>query len=127
MHAKKVLVVDDSKEDLALLRDYLQKRKLRVYTAMNGQEGLDVARKVRPDLVLLDLILPDIDGFDVCEELKGDKTLADTKVIIISVKGDVEKVGKVLRIEADDYVVKTLVGEIPDDLTEKIKQHLGLE
>jgi DNA-binding response OmpR family regulator len=122
---KKILIVDDSKEDLMLLKEYLEKEKHKVYTAGSGQEGLDIARKIKPDLVLLDLILPDIDGFDVCEELKKDKGLPDTKVIIISVKGDVEKVGKVLRIEADDYVVKTLVGEIPDDLTEKIKRHLA--
>ena len=126
MH-KSILIIDDSKDDCDLLKEHLAKLGLKVYTSMSGQEGLEKTRKLKPDLVLLDLILPDIDGFDVCDQIKNDDALKDTKVIIISVKGDVEKVGKVLHVAADAYVVKTLVGEIPDDLNDKIKAQLAIK
>ena len=123
---KKILIIDDTKADVDLIKNELAKTGAVIHVGMTGQDGLKKARKLRPDLVLLDLILPDIDGFDVCEEIKKDKALAGTKIIIISVKGDVEKVGKVLQIKADDYIVKTLVGEIPDDLISKVKAQLGM-
>jgi two-component system alkaline phosphatase synthesis response regulator PhoP len=123
---KKILIIDDTKADVDLIKTELAKTGSVIHVSMTGQDGLKKARKIRPDLVLLDLILPDIDGFDVCEEIKKDKNLANTKIIIVSVKGDVEKVGKVLQIKADDYIVKTLVGEIPDDLISKVKAQLGI-
>ena len=126
MH-KSILIIDDSKDDVNLLKEHLTKLGLKVLISMSGEDGLKKAHELKPDLVLLDLILPDIDGFDVCEQIKNDDALKQTKVIIISVKGDVEKVGKVLRVKADDYVVKTLVGEIPDDLNDKIKAQLGIK
>ncbi len=126
MH-KSILIVDDSKDDVELLKEDLKKLGLKVYTSMSGQDGLEKTRKLKPDLVLLDLILPDIDGFEVCDQIKNNDALKKTKVIIISVKGDVEKVGKVLHVGADAYVVKTLVGEIPDDLDDKIKAQLDIK
>ncbi len=126
MH-KSILIVDDSKDDVELLKEHLTKLGLKVYTSMSGQGGLEKTRKLKPDLVLLDLILPDIDGFEVCDQIKNNDALKKTKVIIISVKGDVEKVGKVLHVGADAYVVKTLVGEIPDDLNDKIKAQLDIK
>jgi PleD family two-component response regulator len=124
---KKVLLIDDNKPDVDMLKEHLKGLGLDVYISMSGEDGLRKARRLKPDLILLDLILPDIDGFDVCEQIKSDKDLRQTKVVIISVKGDVEKVGKVLHVDADDYVVKTLVGEIPDDLNDKIKLHLHIK
>ncbi|MFH1752915.1 MAG: response regulator [Candidatus Omnitrophota bacterium] len=124
---KKILIIDDSKEDVDLLQKHLKKMGFKVYISMTGQEGLQMTRKLKPDLILLDLILPDIDGFDVCDEIKKDDALKKIKVIIISVKGDVEKVGRVLHVGADDYLVKTLVGEIPDDLDDKIKAQLEIK
>jgi len=124
---KTILIIDDNKTDAEMLRDQIAKIGLKTVVSTTGQDGLKKAHRLRPDLVLLDLILPDIDGFDVCEEIKKDKDLTNTKIIIVSVKGDVEKVGKVLQIKADDYVVKTLVGEIPEDLIAKVKKHLALK
>jgi two-component system alkaline phosphatase synthesis response regulator PhoP len=123
---KRALIIDDSDSDAEMMRDHLAKMGLKTYVSPTGADGLKMARKLKPELVLLDLILPDIDGFDVCDELKKDKALEKTKIIIISVKSDVEKIAKVLHIKADDYVIKNLMGEIPEDLTEKVKLHLGL-
>ena len=124
---KKVLLIDDNEQDVVMLQGHLKGLGLQVYSSTSGEDGLKMVRRLKPDLVLLDLILPDIDGFDVCEEIKKDASLRKTKVVIISVKGDVEKVGKVLHVGADDYIVKTLVGEIPDDLDDKLKLHLGMK
>jgi DNA-binding response OmpR family regulator len=124
---KRILLIEDNESDANMFREYLKKEGLNVQVSMTGEDGLKKAQKMKPDLILLDLILPDIDGFEVCEDIKKDEKFRDTKIIIISVKGDVEKVGRVLRVGADDYIVKTLVDEIPDDLMDKIKLHLKLK
>lgn len=125
--SKTVLIIEDNKQDADMLKEHISKLGLKAHVSMSGEDGLKRVREIKPDLVLLDLILPDIDGFDVCEQIKQDKQLSATKVIIISVKADVEKIGKALHINADEYIVKTLVGEVPDDLTDKINLQLGLQ
>lgn len=125
--SKKILIIDDNQDDAKMLKGVLKDEGFKVYVSNNGYDGLNEARKLKPDLVLLDLILPDIDGFDVCEEIRKDESLVHTKIIIISVKSDVEKVGKVLRVKADDYVVKALVEKIPDDLIEKVRILLNIK
>ncbi len=123
---KTALIIEDSKQDADMLQKYLKEQGLKVHVSLCGEDGLKKAQKLKPHLIVLDLILPDIDGFDVCEQIKGDENLKGTKIIIISVKADVERIGKVLDVRADDYVVKTLMGEVPEDLGEKVKHHLGL-
>lgn len=125
--SRKILIIDDNQDDVEMLKSVLKSEGFKVHVSNNGHDGLNEARKLKPDLVLLDLILPDIDGFDVCEEIRKDENLAHTKIIIISVKSDVEKVGKVLRVKADDYVVKALVEKIPDDLMEKVRLLLNIK
>ncbi len=103
MTQTKILVVDDDKNICELLRLYLEKEGYSVKLAFDGREGLDAFSKFNPDLVLLDVMMPSIDGWQVCREIR--KT-SKCPIMMITAKG--ETIDKVLGLElgADDYVVK---------------------
>lgn len=103
MSGTTVLVVDDERNIVELLKLYLSREGYQVETAFDGQGALEKARALRPALILLDLMLPDIDGFDVCRQLR--KT-SDVPIIMLTARG--EDVDKVVGLElgADDYVTK---------------------
>lgn len=100
---QKILVVDDEREIVKLVRAYLEQAGFRVVTAFDGQEGLTVFRHEKPDLVVLDLNLPRIDGLDVCRTIRRE---SDTPVIMLTAR--VEEQDRLIGLElgADDYVVK---------------------
>src|SRR5579864_6282541 len=102
----RVLVVEDE-ADLREVLDYnLTKEGHRVHLVSTGAEGLRAARELHPDLVLLDLMLPDMSGTSVCKSLKKDQAMRDVRVIMVTAKG--EEIDRVVGFElgADDYVVK---------------------
>lgn len=101
--AKTILVVDDKKELQTLVRDYLSQEGFRVMTARDGQEALFVARHEKPELILLDLMMPEMDGYEFIHAYSKE---AETPIIILTAK--VEENEKVLGLElgADDYVTK---------------------
>ena len=103
MTQTKILVVDDDKNICELLRLYLEKEGYAVTLAFDGREGLDAFAKNNPDLILLDVMMPNMDGWQVCREIR--KT-SECPIIMITAKG--ETIDKVLGLElgADDYVVK---------------------
>ncbi|PIT95524.1 response regulator [Candidatus Falkowbacteria bacterium CG10_big_fil_rev_8_21_14_0_10_38_22] len=90
--------------------------------AGNGAEGLDIARKEQPDIIMLDVILPQIDGFSVLEELKKDKLTKDIPVIMLTNLGTDEDKAKGEKMGAVDYFVKASL--TPAQISEKIKKHL---
>ncbi len=106
MDAALILVVDDEPEIAELERYHLARAGHRVVTAANGWEALAEIRRERPDLVLLDLMLPDLDGFGVCEILRRDPATATLPVVIVSAwsSGDSRNLG--LELGALDYVTK---------------------
>src|SRR5512136_3020537 len=101
--APRILVVDDERAVLDLLVYNLRKAHYEVLTAEDGRQALDVARQAAPDLILLDLMLPEVDGLDVCRELRH-----TSKVPIIMITARGEEVDRVVGLElgADDYVCK---------------------
>jgi DNA-binding response OmpR family regulator len=101
--AQKILVVDDEREIVKLVRAYLEQAGFRVVTAADGQEALTVFRHEKPDLVVLDLSLPRIDGLDVCRTIRRE---SDTPVIMLTAR--VEEQDRLIGLElgADDYIVK---------------------
>jgi two-component system, OmpR family, phosphate regulon response regulator PhoB len=101
-----VLVIEDNPDIVEILRYNLGQVGHQVRVAATGREGLRLAREEPPDLVLLDLMLPDLPGTSVCKQLKSDAVTRTTKVIIVSAKG--EEIDRVVGFElgADDYVVK---------------------
>ncbi|ADG83222.1 two component transcriptional regulator, winged helix family [Thermincola ferriacetica] len=103
MNNHKVLVVDDEPKILKILEHTLKKERFQVITAQNGMEAVELAAKVSPDLVLLDLMLPDIDGFEVCRRIKS---RSDIPIIVLSAKDD--EVDKIVgfKLGIDDYQTK---------------------
>lgn len=103
MEQKKILIVDDDHNIAELISLYLTKECFRCEIAYDGESALEKHRSFQPDLILLDIMLPGMDGYDVCRELRKEYT---TPIIMLSAKGDV--FDKVLGLElgADDYIIK---------------------
>ncbi len=120
---KKVLLVEDSLTDAAIVKEILEKEDVDVAVAGTGNEGVKLAEKIKPDLVILDLILPDISGFEVCAKLKQDVSLNNAIIVIFSVKDSIEDISKAFQLGADDYVIKP---PQPEFLVKKIRLYLGM-
>ena len=106
MADEKVLIVDDEEHIVELLKFNLTNAGYKVITANNGLDALRLTRENNPDLLLLDLMLPGMDGFDVCKEIKRSKENSNTSIIMLTAKG--EELDKILGLElgADDYITK---------------------
>lgn len=102
----KVLIIDDNPEVVALARVRLKRDRLEVLSAGDGASGLETVRSERPDLLLLDVDLPDSCGFDICRELKADDELAMTPVIFLTGSGRTEDKVRGLDLGAVDYIAK---------------------
>jgi CheY-like chemotaxis protein/MinD-like ATPase involved in chromosome partitioning or flagellar assembly len=104
--AKRILVVDDDSTALRLIGYSLQQEGYDVVTASNGSDGLSQARKQGPDLIVLDVMMPDLDGFEVCRRLRADPATSRLPIIMLTAKGQVSDRVAGFRAGADDYVVK---------------------
>jgi len=104
--SQRILVVDDDKQIVRLVRAYLEQAGFQVFTAYDGGTALHVIRRERPDLVVLDLMLPDQDGWDLTRIVRADPTLANTPIIMLTAR--VEDTDKIVGLElgADDYITK---------------------
>lgn len=114
----RILIVDDEIEIVELVRDYLEQEGYNVITAGDGQAALDAARREKPDLIVLDIMLPKIDGFEVCRRLRGEML---APILLLSAKG--QEVDKILGLGlgADDYITKPFS---PSELVARVKAHL---
>lgn len=106
MAKEHIVIIDDEEDIVELVRYNLTKEGFRVTGAHNGEDGLDVLRKERPDLLLLDLMLPGIGGLDVCRTCKSDPQLNAMPIIMVSAKGEEIDIVTGLELGADDYVTK---------------------
>jgi two-component system alkaline phosphatase synthesis response regulator PhoP len=106
MAKEHLLVVEDEEDILELLRYNLAKEGFRVTGGVSGEEALRTARSSRPDLIILDLMLPGMDGLTVCRELKMDARTREAPVIIPTAKGEEADIVAGLELGADDYVIK---------------------
>ena len=106
MNRATVLVIDDEKDLLELVRYNLEKEHLDVITATDGQSGLDIGLRHKPDLVLLDLMMPGMNGLEVCKQLRGDARTRRVPIIMLTAKA--AETDKIVGLEmgADDYIVK---------------------
>lgn len=103
---KKILVVDDEPHILRSVEYILSREGYTVLTATNGEEGIQVAKAEKPDLILLDIMIPKIDGYQVCRMLKSDPHMGEVYIIMLTAKG--QDVDRVIGFEsgADDYIGK---------------------
>ena len=118
----KILVVEDDKFLRELLVRKLEGEGLSTVTAADGTEALQKMEETMPKLVLLDLILPGIDGFDVLKKMKENPAIANIPVIILSNLGQKEEVEKGLKLGASDYMIKAHF--TPDEIVEKVQKIL---
>jgi len=105
MAAEKILVIEDEEDILALVHYNLAREGFQVSCATSGEEGLKLVEE-QPDLILLDLMLPGIDGLEVCRRLRGGEAAAGLPIIMMSAKGEESDVVAGLELGADDYVTK---------------------
>ncbi len=106
MTKKHIFIVEDEEDILELLRYHLSRDGYTVTTATDGEDALSAIPKIIPDLVLLDLMLPGVDGLDVCRKLKKDTQTATIPIVIVTAKGEESDVVTGLELGADDYVAK---------------------
>ncbi|HWQ42058.1 MAG TPA: response regulator transcription factor [Desulfosporosinus sp.] len=117
----KILLIEDDVQTQELVRFNLEKEGLAVLTASDGEQGLELARRERPDLIILDLTLPVMDGYDVCKILRAQKDTAAISIIILSARDDVADKVIGLELGADDYLTKPFS---PRELAARIKARL---
>ncbi len=116
----KILIVEDDKFLRELIVRKLNTENFETIEAIDGERALPLLKEEKPDLVLLDLILPGIDGFEILTKIKADSSLADIPVIILSNLGQREDVEKGMKLGAIDYLVKAHF--TPNEIIEKVKQ-----
>ena len=118
MKKKKIIVVEDEPDLVDVVTYNLQREGYLVLAAQRGDEGLNLIRSERPDLVLLDLMLPGMDGLSICRQMKSDGSLSEIPIIIASAKGEESDVVIGLEMGADDYLAKPFS---PRELLARIK------
>lgn len=117
--AKKILIIEDDKFLRELIAQKIVKEGYDISEAIDGEEGIKKIKEEKPDMVLLDLILPGIDGFEVLSKMKEDPFLAQIPVIILSNLGQKDDIEKGLKLGAADYLIKAHF--TPGEIIEKIK------
>lgn len=114
-----VLIIDDEKNILRAVTMYLEGHGYDVITAVNGLSGIQKAEEIIPDLIILDLVLPDIDGYIVCKTLKEHPRTCSIPVLIMSAKSQAEDLEKAFEVGANDYIVKPFEA---NDLLNRVKE-----
>lgn len=119
----KILTIDDELEVVSLLKQYLESVGYEVITAQSGPEGLEKAVLQKPDLILLDIMMPDMDGLTVLRELRSENYTCKVPVILLTAKGRTEDIFEAEKYRPTDYIVKPVQ---LSDLLRLIKKYLAL-
>jgi len=130
MSGEKILVVDDEENIRELVRYNLAREGYQVTTVGSGEEALKQVSSKPPDLIVLDLMLPGMDGFDVCRQLKNDSRTAHIPIVMLTVKGEESDIVVGLELGADDYITKpfspkVLLARIKTVLRRREKEPVG--
>ena len=119
-----ILIVDDSPEDLHILKSILEKNGYKVRVAPGGVHALTSIKKEIPDLILLDIIMPKMNGYEVCKRLKQDDSTRDVPIIFVTSMGEVKDEWKGLKVGAVDYIRKPFS---PPIVLARVRTHLDLQ
>ena len=120
---EKILLVDDNPINLQVLMETLQERGSRLLIAKDGKAALDITRKTTPDLILLDIMMPEMDGYEVCQHLKADSATARIPVIFLSAMDRTEDKVSGLKLGAVDYITKPFQ---PEEVLARVDTHLTI-
>ena len=123
MKKAKIVVIEDEADILEVIEYSLKKEGFEFNSSLDGEKGLALAKKEIPDLVLLDLMLPSLDGIEICRKLKADSITRPIPIIMVTAKGEESDIDLGLGIGADDYVVKPYS---PRELIARIKSVLKI-
>lgn len=115
-----ILVVDDSTTNVVLLEAIFYERGYKIETAYNAKDASAVIDKKTPDLILLDLLMPQINGFDFLKKLRKDRNTKETPVIVVSAATDEENVDKIMKMGAIDFIKKPIDLEYLVDKVESV-------
>ena len=120
---KKILIVDDEPNIVMSLEYTFKKNNFEVFIARDGQEALDILKDSQPNIIILDIMMPNVDGYNTLEQIKKDERLKDTKVIFLTAKNKEKDIEKGLSLGANLYItkpfsVKKLVEQVNDLLQE---------
>ncbi len=122
---KRVLCIEDDAEMIDLIRLILERKGFEVLEAVGGKEGLEVSRREMPDLILLDLMMPEVDGWEVFRQLRADEHLKDIPVIVVTAKAQSIDIVLGLHIaKVDGYVTKPFG---PQELLKSVNKVLAME
>lgn len=108
MKQKKILLIDDEQDILEILSYNLEKEGYEVFTATNGNEGIEMAKKILPDLILLDVMMPEKDGIETCQDLRKIKELQKTLIVFLSARSEEFSQLAGFQAGANDYIVKII-------------------
>ncbi len=122
MGVKNILIIEDDDFFRELIRKKLLSENFNVLEAVDGESGIKLVSEKKPDLIILDLLLPNMDGFEVLSKIKSNTDLSSIPVIILSNLGQQEDIERGLKLGADDYLVKSQFDI--DQVTDKIKTTL---
>ncbi|MCB9225402.1 MAG: response regulator transcription factor [Crocinitomicaceae bacterium] len=108
MEGLKILIVDDERDIVDMLAYNFEMENMKVFTALNGKSALEIARDNNPDIVLLDVMLPDIDGIEICERIRQMSGMKSALIIFLSARGEDYSQVAGYKAGADDYIVKPI-------------------
>jgi len=119
---KKILVVDDNRDAVLILTATLKREKYSVLVATNGLDAVQKGLEENPDLILLDLMLPKMDGLEVCKVIKANTKTHQIPILILTAKKDAESKKRCLELGASEYLLKPI---IPADIVRHVRKYLG--
>lgn len=119
----KLLIIDDNPTNLGLLFDYLTKYNFKIFVALDGESAIEQVEYTSPDLILLDVMMPGIDGFETCERLKANPLIQDIPVIFMTALSDTVDKVRGFKVGAVDYITKPIQ---PEEVLSRIQTHLTL-
>jgi signal transduction histidine kinase len=123
-HNSMILIVDDKKENLQVLGSILIKEKYQISVAKNGLEALQIVNRVKPDIILLDIMMPELDGFETCKRLKESEETKDIPIIFLTAKIEMEDIVRGFELGAVDYITKPFNSK---ELLVRVNTHLELK
>jgi len=119
----RILIVDDTQENIQVLGSMLRKEKYEINVAQNGLKAIHIAEKVDPDLILLDIMMPEMDGYEACKRLKESPLTEDIPIIFLTARSETDDIVKGFYVGAADYITKPFIAAI---LLARVKTHLSL-
>lgn len=117
---KRLLIIEDE-EDIANAEKLILKDQFKVFVANTGSDGLAMAKKLRPDIIVLDIMLPHMSGYELCQKIRDEKSLANTKIVMVTAKSEQADEDIGMDLGADDYIMKPFE---PDELLFVVNQVL---